>query len=299
MSNLGVQRVIELPQPPARPEQAHKGTFGRVLIVAGSRGMSGAACLCGLGALRGGAGLVFVATPMGIAPTVAAMEPSYLTLPLAEDDHGRLSIEAQLTLADALKSASALAVGPGWGRSDDLQRLAHWLYTTAEAPMVIDADALNELARLPGVLSAHPRGDGEPVARILTPHPGEFARLLGVDSTSYVQQRREELAARFAQEHEVILVLKGRRTIITDGARLAVNTTGNSGMATGGTGDVLTGLVAALLAQGMAGFDAAQLGAHLHGLAGDLAAADLSKAGLIASDLPRYLGRAWQQFAEI
>lgn len=165
--------------------------------------------------------------------------------------------------------------------------------------MVIDADALNELARLPGVLSAHPRGDGEPVARILTPHPGEFARLLGVDSTSYVQQRREELAARFAQEHEVILVLKGRRTIITDGARLAVNTTGNSGMATGGTGDVLTGLVAALLAQGMAGFDAAQLGAHLHGLAGDLAAADLSKAGLIASDLPRYLGRAWQQFAEI
>ena len=295
MSDPALQRVTGLPRPPERPEQAHKGTFGRVLIVAGSRGMSGAACLCGLGALRGGAGLVFVATPMGIASTVAAAEPSYLTLPLAEDDHGRLSIEAQLTLADALKNASAVAIGPGWGQSDDLQRLAHWLYTTVETPMVVDADALNALARLPGVLSAHPRGGEAPVARILTPHPGEFARLLGVDSTGYVQQRREELAVRFAQEHGVILVLKGYHTIVTDGARLAVNTTGNSGMATGGTGDVLAGLLGALLAQGMSGFDAARLGVHLHGLAGDLAAAELSQPGLIASDLPRYLGRAWKQ----
>lgn len=260
--------------------------------------MSGAACLCGLGALRGGAGLVFVATPMGVAPTVAGMEPSYLTLPLAEDDHGQFSLEAQLTLADALKDASAVAIGPGWGRSDDLQRLAHWLYTTVELPMVVDADALNALARLPGVLSAHPRGDEQPVERILTPHPGEFARLLGVDSTSYVQQRREELSVRFAREHGVILVLKGYQTIVTDGTRLALNTTGNSGMATGGTGDVLSGLLAALLAQGMSGFDAAQLGVHLHGLAGDLAAADLSKAGLIASDLPQFLGQAWKQLEQ-
>lgn len=298
MTDSDVQRVTELPRPPARPDEAHKGTFGRVLVVAGSRGMSGAACLCGLGALRGGAGLVFVATPMGVAPTVAGAEPSYLTLPLAEDDHGRLSLEAQLTLADALKNASAVAIGPGWGRSDDLQRLAHWLYTTVEVPMVVDADALNALARLPGVLSAHPRGDEQPVERILTPHPGEFARLLGVDSTSYVQERREELSVRFAREHGVILVLKGYQTIVTDGARLAVNTTGNSGMASGGTGDVLTGLLAALLAQGMSGFDAARLGVHLHGLAGDLAAAELSNAGLIASDLPRYLGHAWKEFEQ-
>lgn len=290
-----VQRVVELPSPPSRPDDAHKGTFGRVLIVAGSRGMSGAACLSGLGALRGGAGLVFVATPMGIAPIVAAMEPSYLTLPLAEDDHGRLSIEAQLTLADALKEASSVVIGPGWGQSDDLRQLARWLYGTVEVPMVVDADALNALARLPGALASHPRADEKPLDRVLTPHPGEFARLLGVDSAGYVQQRREELAARFAGEHNVVLVLKGYQTIVTDGARLALNTTGNSGMATGGTGDVLSGLIAALLAQGMPGFEAAWLGVHLHGLAGDLAAEDLSQPGLIASDLPRYLGRAWEK----
>jgi NAD(P)H-hydrate epimerase len=259
-----------------------------VVIVGGSRGMSGAVALAGLGALRGGAGLVFLAVPQGILPIVASIEPSYLTIPLPDESHGRISREAQLPLAEAFSQQAAVAVGPGLGRSHELAELMQWLYTTVELPMVVDADGLNALATIPEVLTQK----GAP--RILTPHPGEFARLAGSD-TATIQKDRENMAAEFASRHEVVLVLKGHESIITDGKRIAVNTTGNSGMATGGTGDVLTGLIAALLAQGMEAFEAAQLGAHLHGLAGDLAAKELSKPALIASDLPRYLGGAWKK----
>jgi NAD(P)H-hydrate epimerase len=154
--------------------------------------------------------------------------------------------------------------------------------------MVVDADALNALATQTARLTQHAG------PRILTPHPGEFARLIGSDIPT-VQSARQKLASEFAARHEIVVVLKGRGSVVTDGARTAVNATGNSGMATGGTGDVLTGLIAALLAQGMEPFDAARLGVRLHGLAGDLAAAELSEPGLIASDLPRYLPRAWRE----
>lgn len=281
---------ITLPKLPARPEESHKGTFGKALIVAGSRGMSGAACLAGQGALRGGAGLVFVAVPTGIQAVVAAMEPSYLTIGLPEEVSGRIARTALRELLARSAESSAVAIGPGWGTSPDLQELAIALYAEVSRPLVVDADALNALAKASAAIPRSP--DGAP--RILTPHPGEFARLVGAD-TKAVQQDRESLAAEFAKRHGVILVLKGHRSVITDGEKISLNTTGNSGMATGGTGDVLTGLIAALLAQGMAPFDAAHLGAHLHGLAGDLAAAELSKPGLIASDLPRYLGKAWKQ----
>ena len=285
-----MQRITALPDPPARPAEAHKGTFGRVLIVAGSRGMSGAACLAGLGALRGGAGLVYLAVPEGILPIVASVEPSYLTIGLPEDDNGRLSAEAQSRLIEVIPGNSAIAIGPGWGQSPDLAELARRLYTTVELPLVVDADGLNSLANPPEALP------NAPSPRILTPHPGEFARLLGTGISS-VQNNREQMAAEFAEKNGVILVLKGQGTVITDGSRLAVNTTGNSGLATGGTGDVLTGLLAALLAQGMVPFEAAQLAVHLHGLAGDIAAERLSQPALIASDLPRYLPEAWKRLA--
>jgi len=285
--------VIEttLPIVPPRPEEGHKGTFGKSLIIAGSRGMSGAACLSGLGALRGGSGLVQVAVPEGILPVVASVEPSYLTTGLPEDDHGRISRKAAAEILPLAEKCSALAIGPGWGTSADLVELALLLYTTASAPMVIDADALNALSRSPGGWPQAPQD----APRIVTPHPGEFSRMLGVD-TKTVQADRETLAAEFAAKYGVIVLLKGHRTVITDGTRAAINSTGNSGMATGGTGDVLTGLITALLSQGLKAFDAARLGAHLHGLAGDMAAADFGKPGLIASDLPRYLGKAWRQF---
>jgi NAD(P)H-hydrate epimerase len=262
-----------------------------VLVIAGSRGMSGAACLAGLGALRGGAGLVTVAVPRGIQPVVAAVEPSYLTAALPEDAAGRIASDARTELEDLLETNTVLAFGPGCGTSDDLQSLVMWLYVEAEQPLLIDADGINCLAhclaRLPDGRLPKPRGP-----RIITPHPGEFARLTN-QPTDVIQSNREDAAISFARRHGVIVVLKGHQTVITDGERIAINQTGNPGMATGGSGDVLTGLIAALVAQHMTPFDAAHLGAHLHGLAGDLAAAELSQPGLIASDVARFLGKAW------
>lgn len=278
-----------LPTLPPRDRTGHKGSYGKVLIIAGSRGMSGAAALSGLGALRGGAGLVYMATAESLVPIIAAIEPSYLTISLPEDAEGRISIGAQRVLAPRLTEFDAIAVGSGLGQSDDLFALVHWLYRAASAPLVCDADALNLLSRMKGSLPAA----GGP--RILTPHPGEFARLSGA-STGDIANKRSDLASQYAKQHGVVLVLKGAGTVITDGEQTAINETGNPGMGTGGTGDVLTGLIAALLAQGLAPFAAARLGVYLHGLAGDLAAEELSEPGTIASDLPRYLGRAWKRY---
>lgn len=277
---------------PERPADGHKGTFGRVLIVAGSRTMSGAATLSGLGALRGGAGLVFVACPAGVQPIIAGAEPCYQAIGLPEDTSGCLADDALPEIEKLLDGKDALAIGPGLSNSESVQSVVRPLYMKCPAPMVIDADGLNVLAD--DFLSEARRLASPSGPRVLTPHPGELSRLCGL-SIGDIQKRREEVARDFAAEHGVVLVLKGPGTIITDGQQLTVNTTGNSGMATGGSGDVLTGLTGALLARGMDAFDAARLAVHLHGLAGDLAAKELSEPALIASDIPHYLGAAWQQ----
>ncbi|OYW12324.1 MAG: NAD(P)H-hydrate dehydratase [Planctomycetales bacterium 12-60-4] len=270
-SSNSIERITQFPALPVRPRDAHKGTFGKVTIVAGSRGMSGAACLAGVAALRGGAGLVTVASPAGVNPIVAGYEPSYLTCPLEEDHEGRVSLEAMPRVMDAFAGQTAGAIGPGLGSSADVEELVHLLYRTCELPLVIDADGLNALAaRKNGIVHSASAGP-----RILTPHPGEFSRLTGL-SIAEIEARRLELAVSFAAAHHVVLLLKGAGTVITDGRRAAINSTGNSGMATGGAGDVLTG-------------------AYWHGLAGDLAAEDLSEPSLIASDLLRYLPLAWRQ----
>lgn len=289
-SQTALTPVTDFPVLPQRPSGAHKGTFGRVLIVAGSRGMTGAAALAGLGALRGGAGLVTVASPASVIGIVAAIEPSYLTWPLPDDRDGRISLESAPQLLEMLSTQTAGVIGPGMGRSPDLDELVSLVWRTVEVPLVIDADGLNALAMRKDVFQR----TGRIAPRILTPHPGEFARLTGL-SMATIAERRAEIAAEFAREHHVIVVLKGEGTVVTDGTRLFVNATGNSGMATGGTGDVLSGVIAALLAQQLDPFDAARLGVTLHGLAGDLAAAELSQPALIASDLPRFLGPAWQK----
>ena len=255
--------------------------------------MSGAACLAGSAALRGGAGLVTVAVPEGILDIVATYEPSYLTLGLNEDDHGRLTQSAAQRLAQVLPLQSSVAIGPGLGQSAGLLDLVADFYETIPLPCVFDADALSLLAKRPYLL----KRPVDAPARILTPHPGEFSRLTGLDVET-IQQNRQRHAAEFAMKHNVIVVLKGKNTIVTDGSRVAINSTGNSGMATGGTGDVLTGVLVALLAQGMPAFEAAQFGVHLHGVAGDLAAEELSKPGMIASDLLHFLGRAWCELGQ-
>jgi ADP-dependent NAD(P)H-hydrate dehydratase len=285
---MSLVRVETLPQSPSRPVDGHKGTFGRVLLIAGCRGMSGAAILSGLGALRGGAGLVYVAAPESIVPIIAAAEPSYLTIPLEDDTHGMIALAALHDLRSQLSAMSVIGLGPGLGRSPGLRQLVTTLYREVALPMVCDADALNLLSEQDGF------GEAPGGPRIVTPHPGEFARMLG---TAVAPAGRESLAAEFARKSGTVLVLKGAGTIVTDGQRLSVNTTGNSGLATGGTGDVLTGLICALIAQGMEAFDAAQLGVWMHGRAGDFAAAELSQPGLIAGDLPKYLCKVWRELA--
>jgi yjeF C-terminal region, hydroxyethylthiazole kinase-related len=288
---MTLQRLTSLPTPPSRPSQSNKGTFGRVLIVAGSTGMSGAAALSGLGALRGGAGLVYVATPRSVAHIVAAIDPSYLTIPLSVDDAGVLDDPALGEVWGAVDGKNVCAIGPGLGQSRVARELVTTLYQQAEIPLVVDADALNLLSQTPEILSEHAG------PRILTPHPGEFGRLTG-KTIDEIQHNREGISVEFSRKHGVVLVLKGEGTVVTDGQQLYVNTTGNSGMSTGGTGDVLTGLIAALIAQKMSPFSAAQLGVFLHGRAGDLAAAEYSQPGMIASDLARFLGAAWKSFPD-
>jgi NAD(P)H-hydrate epimerase len=283
-----IELVMTLPKLAARPADSNKGMFGRVLVVSGSRGMSGAAILCGSAALRGGAGLVRVALAEGILPIVATANPCYMTAPLPEDAEGRLSIAALEELRKLAGTNDVVALGPGLGRSPDLVSLVTALVAELPIPVVLDADGLNAFEGKGQVLKQHAG------ARILTPHPGEFARLLGI-STQEVQARRSDLAVQFASENQVILVLKGNGTIVTDGQRFYQNTTGNPGMATGGTGDVLTGVIAALLGQKLEPFDAAQLGVHLHGLAGDLARDEFGEVALIASDLLDWLPEAFQK----
>jgi NAD(P)H-hydrate epimerase len=280
--------VTEVPHLPPRPLDANKGTFGRVLIVAGSRGMSGAAVLCASAALRGGAGLVRLAVPEGILPIVAAANPCYTTAPLPQDAHGRLSTAALPEMLELTQVSTAVTIGPGLGQSDDIGEMLVKILEQTTPPLVLDADALNVLAGRPGALLKH-RG---PI--VLTPHPGEFARLRGCDIPT-VQAHRQELAADFARTHGVVVALKGHGTVVTDGRRVYVNTTGNPGMATGGTGDVLAGLIAALIGQKLEAFAAAQLGVYLHGRAGDLARQQIGEVSLVAADLLDFLPRAFQR----
>jgi ADP-dependent NAD(P)H-hydrate dehydratase len=277
----------ELPRLPPRPPDSHKGLFGLALIVGGSRGMAGAAALAGMSALRSGAGLVRVAVPDVCQDVVAAFEPSYMVVGLPSDADGRIALAARAKIVELAASATVVALGPGLGRSEELDELVGWLYANLEKPMVVDADGLNALAATGDL----PRE--APAARILTPHPGEFARLPGGRKVSGAE--RQPAAIDLAAQCGAIVVLKGHETCVTDGRRSWVNATGNPGMATGGTGDVLTGVITALACQGLEPYDAARLGVHVHGLAGDLAAKDLGQVSLIASDLVRHLPAAFRR----
>src|SRR5439155_21093888 len=205
------------------------------------------------------------------------------------DASGRIKLRSPRKLTEFLAPATCIACGPGLGRSKRLQSFVRSLYESLPQPMVIDADGLNALAAIDDGL-ANPAGP-----RIITPHPGEFARLTKSPGDGHPSREEQIAAAReLAAEHQIVVVLKGHRTIVTDGARIAENATGNPGMATGGTGDVLTGVITALVCQGLSPFDAAVLGAHVQGLAGDLAVTELGQVSLIASDLLRFLPPAFR-----
>lgn len=236
--------------------------------------------LCGASALRSGAGLVRVATSAEVQPVVASFEPSYMTYPLPCDQEGLIDLDrSRSTLERLIAPASIVAVGPGLGQSEGIRRLVRFLITETDRPLLIDADGLNALASQQDLLC----GLDRPV--ILTPHPGEFARISGKDVAEVQSDRIQHAAALAALSEPLIVVLKGAGTVVTDGRRYYVNATGNPGMATGGSGDVLSGVISALVAQNLPAFEAARLGVFIHGLAGDIARDHHGEVGMIAGDI--------------
>jgi NAD(P)H-hydrate epimerase len=264
---------------PARPAGGHKGTFGHLLLVAGSRGKSGAAVLAAEAALRSGAGLVTVAGPASLQSMLAIKLTEAMTAPLDEDD-GALTGTALAQIAALWQDKTVLALGPGLGRSAATTALVRQVIQDCPLPLVLDADALFALAGHDEVLALRLVG-----TTILTPHPGEMAHLLGI-SIGAVEADRVGTARCFAEEHGVVLVLKGARTVIAapDGG-IMINPTGHAGMATAGMGDLLTGIIAALLCQGAPPLAAAAAGVWLHGRSGDRLRSRYGDAGLLASDL--------------
>ena len=279
----------QVPMLPDRPQDGHKGTFGRVLIIGGSIGMSGAVCLSSVSALRSGSGLVTAAVPRSVQMIVAAYEPCVMTIGLETDSNGQLAPVSREQIEELLAGKDAVAVGPGLGQTAAATQLVSLVLEYCRVPLVLDADALNAAA-MGELLPKRNKAS----ACVITPHPGEFARLTGVPIAED-EDTRIAMSADFARIHELTVVLKGPRSVVTNGARLFVNSTGNSGMATGGSGDVLTGIVASLLGQKMTVFEAAALAVNAHGRAGNFAAFELGQRGMIASDLLMALPKAWDQ----
>ena len=271
-----------------RAPDSHKGDYGRVTIIAGSRGKTGAAHLAAMGALRSGAGLVTVATPASCLPIVASMAPEFMTEPLPESTHGVVT-PAGLDVILGLRH-EVIACGPGLGREREVAQFVCGLLERSTVPLVLDADAITVLADDPARLVGSEERDV-----VITPHPGEMARLIGA-SVDEVQVNRIEVAGEFAATHHVYVVLKGHRTIIaTPEGHIFINPTGNAGMATAGTGDVLTGMLAAWLAQLLDAEAACRLAVFLHGAAGDLAESDHGQVALMATDVLARLGPALNQ----
>ena len=277
-----------------RPADSNKGLFGHVLVVGGSLGKAGAAAMAGMAVLRAGAGLSTVATPKSMLATVAGYHPELMTEPLAETMAGTISSEAGERIEDLAKGKTVLAIGPGISRDADTASLVRRLVAKIQPPIVLDADGLNAFEGRTGELSGKNR------LLAITPHPGEMARLAGI-SIADVQKDRLGVARKFAREHELIVVLKGNRTLVVQpNGEAWVNTTGNPGMSTGGTGDILTGMTAAMLAQAHAkNLDEALLAVcsavHLHGLAGDVMRDRVGEHSLVATDLMQGLPQAFHR----
>lgn len=266
-----------LPRIPTRAADSHKGSFGHVYIVGGSMGMAGAVAIAGMSALRSGAGLVTCVVPSSIQSVVAGFQPCYTTLGLECSEDGLFTSNAVDAIVQATRRAACIGFGPGLGRSDDIRSLARILVREATCPLIIDADGINALSEVD--LKERPNE----TAIVVTPHPGEMERLGGAPRTD----RSLQIAAakELAIKCRIVVVLKGHRTFVTDGQQSFENRTGNAKMASGGSGDCLTGMIAALIAQGLTSCDAAVLGVAIHGTAGDIAARRLGSPSVLATDL--------------
>lgn len=289
-----MKKIVDLPKLEKRPVDGHKGTFGKVLIVGGSVGFSGAPALAGTAALRSGAGLVRVAVPVSLQSVVAGLEPCCTTIGLS-DANGQLASNAVNELLKHLPDNDVVACGPGAGTGSGVKDVLLSLLAVEGLKLVVDADGLNVLAKSGGVGGwvNHKKAD-----MVLTPHPGEMARLWKSVFREAMPEDRIECAAKFAEKTNTIIALKGAGTVVTDGEKVYTNTSGNPGMATAGSGDVLTGVIAALAGQGLSLFDAAVLGVFVHGLAGNIAAAVHGQISLIATDIIDNLSGAFGQVVE-
>ena len=265
---------------PMRDREAHKGDFGKILLLCGSTGFTGAAALAAGAALRTGSGLIFLGVPEGAYPILAAKLDEPMVFPLPDDGYGRLSARGIPEILWRLQQCDACLFGPGLGRSPEIWKILQAVMEAYTGPIVLDADGLNAAAGHIDIL----RGTGCPM--VLTPHEGEFARLGGLLSLG-----RQQAAERLAAETGKVLLLKGHRTLITDGETTYINQTGNPGMATGGSGDVLSGILTSLLCQGLEPLRAAAAAAWLHGAAGDLCAGEIGEYGMTPGDMIRALPR--------
>ena len=264
---------------PDRDENAHKGNFGKILLLCGSRGYTGAAYLAAMGALRSGAGLIFLGVPESIyaIEAVKLNEPVVFPLP---DEAGKLSEAAIPEILERLPKMDAVLIGPGLGQSEGTFKVVKAVLENAACPVVLDADGINVICGHKDILR------GRTNSTILTPHDGEFARLGGI-----IGDDRSAAAVEMAGELGCILLLKGHRTVITDGETIYINHTGNPGMAVGGSGDVLAGIIVSLLGQGIDPLKAAACAAWLHGAAGDLCASEIGQYGMIPGDMVAALPR--------
>jgi NAD(P)H-hydrate epimerase len=268
-----------------RKPDAHKGDYGHVLVLGGSLGLSGAVCLAAKACLKIGAGLVTVGIPKSLNDIFEVKLTEVMSFPLSSQ-RGCLSQRAFKELEGILDKIDVIVLGPGSGLKATTQKLMRQVIKEVNKPIIADADALNALASDLSVLNKR-----KTKSLILTPHPGEFSRLIKQDIRK-IKLKRKELAKKFAIRYNLTLVLKGHRSLVTDGKSLFANSSGNPGMATAGSGDVLSGIIAGLVAQEIDCFTAAKLGVYLHGLSGDLAAKDKTQNCLIASDIINYLPKA-------
>ena len=284
-----MQKITDLPKLAERRLDSHKTMFGKILVIAGSYGMTGAAALTAKSALRSGAGTVTIATPASCLPIIAAAEPCCMTVPLAETKSGKICSKAANQILSAAMACDVVAFGPGVSTSTGLQTIADTLITQKDMRIVIDADGLNNLAKNTGWTQR------KQASVVLTPHPGEMKRLWQSLIRDTLPTDKTQQAITLAQKTSCVVALKGAGTVVTDGEKIYVNTTGNPGMSTAGSGDVLTGVIAALMGQDMTNLDAAVLGVYLHGLAGDMATEPSGRISLIATDIVDHLPSAFIQ----
>ena len=291
-------KIKNLPELNTRKKNTHKGSYGRVLVLAGSPGMTGAAYLCSKAALRSGSGIVTLGIPESLNPVMEVKLTCVMTRPLPETKAATLSNKARNEIMKLCEAHDVVALGPGLSQQPETRELILWLIKNIDRNMVIDADGLNALVDNVNILHKIKKD------AVLTPHPGEMARLTGPGSAKDVQKERLNTSTQFVQsirkklsdERKLVLVLKGDKTIVADHGKVYVNRTGNPGMATAGAGDVLTGIIASLIGQGYDVFDASQLGVYIHGLAGDIAAKKKGELSMIASDIIEYLPDAFIKY---